>query len=80
MAAVQKYSALHMMPFVLATTQLWVQFCQIMLLLHSICCTLLGMLAHFWSNGFIQRPILIVLHVSSSLRWWLAAVPTVDVF
>ena len=29
----QKYSALHMMTYVLATTQLWVQFCQIMSLL-----------------------------------------------
>ena len=32
-AAVQKYSALHMMPFVLSTTQFWVQFCQTMSLL-----------------------------------------------
>ena len=27
-------------------------------------CTLSGMLAHYGSNRFIQRPILVVLHVS----------------
>ena len=30
-------------------------------------CTLLGMLAYYSSNRFIQRPILVVLHVSSIL-------------
>ena len=67
MAAVQNYSAL---PFVLATAQFWVQFCQIMSLLvvhFQVCCTFSGMLAHYSSNRFIQRPILIFLHVSSIL-------------
>ena len=57
MAAVQKYSALHMMPFVLATTQLRVHFCQTV----TFNCTLSGMLAHYSST----TPV--VLHVSSTL-------------
>ena len=64
-AAVQKYSALHMMPYVVATTQLWVQLCQIMSLLvvHFQVCWLVA----YSSNRFIQRPTLVVIHVSSTL-------------
>ena len=40
-------------------------------------CTLSGMLVHHSSNRFTERPIPVVLHVSSTV-WWLAALP--DVF
>ena len=33
----------------------------------TISCALLGMLAHYSSNRFIQRPTLVVLHVSCTL-------------
>ena len=33
----------------------------------SFSCTFSGMLAHYSSNRFTQRPILVVLHVSSTL-------------
>ena len=40
-------------------------------------CTLSGMLVHHSSNRLIERPILVVLHVSSTV-WWLAALPTLE--
>ena len=62
---VRKYSALYMMLFVPSTTQFWVQLCQTM----SFSVVDSGMLAHYSSNTnrFIQRQILVVLHVSITL-------------
>ena len=62
MAAVQKYSALHMMLCVLATTQLWVPSDNV-----TVRSILSGMMVDYSSKRFIQSPILVVLHVSSTL-------------
>ena len=51
------------------------QFCQTVSL--SVVHSVSGMLVHHSSNRFTERPILVVLHVSSAV-WWLAALP--DVF
>ena len=59
-----KYSALHMVPFVFSTTQFWVYFCQDSVTFTSFSSTLSGMLAHCSSNRFIQRPNLVVFHVT----------------
>ena len=55
-----KYSALHMMPYISVLGSVLSDNV-------TFSCTLLGVLEYYSSNRFIQRPIFVVLHVSSIL-------------
>ena len=68
--AVLKYSALHVMPFVLFTTQFWVYFSQTMTLLvvhYQVCWLIITVIGLF--KGLISY------FSMSVLLWWLAALP-----